>query len=108
LRGWHVDGVLSTFEHVEPGVDGLFETLRLLTNDVFHHHFVTGASNRKIWFRSHDKSERLKVSGHVKPALPRAAGDNLAQVHRPAFRGDRPQDISEKLTADLGGGLQLG
>jgi len=45
LFGGHVDDVLAAFQHIELGIDWLFEALGFLTQDILYNHLVAGMGN---------------------------------------------------------------
>ena len=85
LLGRHVNGVLAAFEHIELGVDGFFESLGRLPDDIFRHYFIAGPGDREVGFRSHDQTEGLQVGGHVQAALSIFVGNDLAPGSGPAL-----------------------
>ena len=101
LLSGHVNRVLPAFEHIEFGVDGFFESLRLLPDNVLGDHLIAGADHRKIGFRSHDQTKRLKVGGDVHIALSIVVRDNFSQVISSSFGRDSPQNVSQILRTDF-------
>src|SRR5262249_46081977 len=69
LRDWHIDRVLSAFEHVELRVHGLLEAFGFLADDVFRNFFVARANHGKVGLGGDDQPERLQVGGYIQTAL---------------------------------------
>ncbi len=74
LIGGNVDGVLPTFQHVELGVNGLFEAFGILANHIFDDHQVAGPRDREVRLRRYDQAECLQVGGDVKLLFPSLFG----------------------------------
>ena len=77
----NVDRVLGAFQHIELRVDGLFESLGFLTNNIFRNYFIAGVPKFAETYRNLNKITRL----NVKKLYIRDLFANLHQLMQPTF-----------------------
>ena len=107
LVGGNVDGVLVAFEHIELGVDRLFESLSFLTKNILGNDLGAGANDSIVRLGGDDESEGLQIGGDVELVFSVVAGKHFAEIDGAAFGSDGPQNISEVLASEAVGGLQV-
>jgi hypothetical protein len=70
-------------------------------------HLVAGVGHREVGLGRNDQPKSLKVCGDGELVFSVAAGQHFVQIHRPAFRSNRPQHEREVLGPDAGGRLHV-
>src|ERR1044071_757081 len=107
LLGRNIDRVLTALKNIKLGVNGLFESFGFLPKNVLRNDLVTRANHGIIGLRGDNQSESLQIRGDIDLAFATLAWKEFPEIDGPAFRGNRPQYISEVLAPKAAGGLQM-
>ena len=74
---------------------GLFDlALRVVADDVLHHHHVARLADVEVRFGGHDERESLQVRGHIQMRVS-VIQHHFTQILRATLRRNRPQHVSQ-------------
>ena len=94
--------VVATRQKLVIGHDVLDRTGSVAANFILKYYNVTWLPDSGVRFRRHDQCERLKVRCDFETGFVPPVWNNLPDASWPAFRCDRPQNISHVLPAETG------